>query len=288
MLKSHQKMKTAALVTCRQFPRLTFDDRKLVKPLFTLGVKAIPVIWDVKNINWKDFDIVIIRSPWDYHLNAEAFRVWIKKLAKENINLWNRPDAVSWNINKKYLLDLKKRGIPVIETVLSSSTPLPRIMVRHGWDEVIIKPVIGASAYKIQKISRRKAENFQFPANEEFLIQPFIQEIQTAGEFSFVFIAGKYSHAVLKKVKRGDFKTNYSFREGLELINPNEKLLIQVESIIKAIPFNILYARIDCVVIKNKLHLMEAEIIEPELFLRFSTTGAQKLAETIRAKILAS
>lgn len=274
-------MKTAALVTCRQFPRLTFDDRKLVKPLFTLGVKAIPVIWDVKNINWKDFDIVIIRSPWDYHLNAEAFRVWIKKLAKENINLWNRPDAVSWNINKKYLLDLKKRGIPVIETVLSSSTPLPRIMVRHGWDEVIIKPVIGASAYKIQKISRRKAENFQFPANEEFLIQPFVKEIQTEGEISFVFIAGRFSHAVLKKPKNGEFLTWPEFGAILATIKPEGKIIRQAERIFKAIPFQTLYARIDSVNIKGKLHLMEIELNEPMLLFRFSANAAQRLAQAI-------
>ena len=276
---------SAALVTCRRYPRLTPDDRLLIAPLKKLGISARPVIWDAININWKQFDIVILRSAWDYHLRLEEFLVWLNLLIKQEVNLWNPPSVIKWNIDKKYLFELEKKGIPVIPVILYRSQQLIRVMEEHNWQEIVIKPAVGASSHLVFRINKKIAEKFQsrlsaLARTNQFLLTPFISEI-ARGEYSFVYINSLLSHCLLKKPALGEFISNFSFVPSRRLITPAPDLLNQAGQIYKKLNISPLYARLDLVNIKGKLKVMEIELIEPELFFKFNPESASLFAAAI-------
>src|SRR3989338_2501792 len=107
-----------AFVTYDKSPRFTPSDKLLVKPLESFGHKLFPAPWDNPEIDWQKFDVLILRSCWNYHLHIDGFLSWLKKIKKLGIRLWNPYQIVLWNIDKRYLFDLEKKGIGIIPTKL--------------------------------------------------------------------------------------------------------------------------------------------------------------------------
>ena len=254
------------LVTCRQFPRLTASDSLLIKPLTSLGfqIKAVP--WDDEKVRWEQFDTLILRSCWNYHLVPEKFLSWLDLIEKQGIKLWNPYKIVRWNINKKYLFDLKKKGIDIVPTKLINSGKtfdFKKNIHEFNTDDLIIKPVIGASAYGVKRIS--KNTKFTLPAGD-YLVQPFLKEIYD-GEYSLIFFNKKFSHAVIKIPNAKDFRTQPELGGTEKLIQPDKKIIKQAQIILEKIDSPLLYARVDGLLINGKFILMELELIEPHLFL---------------------
>ena len=254
------------LVTCRQFPRLTASDSLLIKPLTSLGFQVRIVPWDDERVKWKEFDTLILRSCWNYHLVPEKFLSWLDLIEKQGIKLWNPYPIVRWNINKKYLFDLQKRGIDIVPTKLiskNSEINLKKYFEEFNCSELIFKPVIGASAYGVKRIS--KNTKFTLPAGD-YLVQPFLKEIYD-GEYSLIFFNKKFSHAVIKIPNAKDFRTQPELGGTEKLIQPDKKIIKQAQNILKQVDSPLLYSRVDGLIINGKFTLMELELIEPHLFL---------------------
>jgi hypothetical protein len=113
------------------------------------------------------------------------------------------------------------------------------------------------------------------------LIQKFIPEIRTNGEWSFIFFAGRFSHAVLKQPKEGDFRVQQRFGGYLNRTSPSACLIRQSQRIVALVGQPILFARVDGIEIEGELHLMELELIEPSLFLGEEPSSAQRFADAI-------
>lgn len=158
-------MKHVALVTCSTFPELSESDKRLIEPLRKEGFIPYVVPWDRKNIDWNLFDGIVLRSCWNYTAKYSQFMDWLSDLKHINAKVWNPVSIIRWNSHKSYLLDLAKKGIPIIPTV--------------------IKPAIGNSGKGI-----------------DYLIQPFMTEVVNEGEYRFIFIGKKLSHTVIKKPKQ--------------------------------------------------------------------------------------
>lgn len=158
-------MKRVGLVTCRQLPRLSVSDQLLVEPLEREGFIAEGAAWDNPHIKWEQFDVLVLRSCWNYPGHYQKFLDWLKQIEILGVPMVNSSDIIRWNIHKSYLFDLAKRGIPIIPTV--------------------IKPAIG---------NREKGV--------EYLVQPFMPEVIKRGEYRFIFIGGKLTHTVLKTPKK--------------------------------------------------------------------------------------
>jgi hypothetical protein len=143
-------MVRVAFATYRHEPRITADDALAADALRRAGVGVTPAVWDDPGQDWFGFDAVVIRSVWDYFQRAEEFERWVRGFAAGGPRLWNPPEAVLWNINKRYLLDLAARGIRVVPTeyVAAGGRPdLRAILERRGWDQAVIKPAVAASAH---------------------------------------------------------------------------------------------------------------------------------------------
>jgi glutathione synthase/RimK-type ligase-like ATP-grasp enzyme len=275
-------MPTVAFVTCSRFPNLTDDDLLTAAILRARGITVEPVLWDSEDADWASFDLVVIRSPWDYYTRYEEFLAWLDRIEEAKAKLWNPLHIVRWNSDKEYLIDLEQHGIPIIQTILvpkGTQRSLEGVVKDRGWARAIVKPTVSAGAYETwvtdpQVASQDQSAFDKILKRSSVMIQPFMHEIVTAGEWSILFFDKQYSHSVLKVPKTGDFRVQPQYG-GTPTTPPlPPALLEQAQRIVDLVDSSLLYARVDGLDVGGKFQLMELELIEPALFLK-STPGAE-------------
>ena len=195
-------MTASAFATYEDSGGFTSDDHHLVRALRERGVEVEPVVWDDPHRDWRRFPLVVIRSVWDYHLKVNRFREWVSTFLDHPDQLWNPLAAVLGNLNKGYLLELAAAGHSVVPTtyvVAGSGLKLKDIMASHGWTQAVIKPAVSAGAMGTWKCAMAEADAEQGRFDQagracDLLVQEYLEEIRQ-GEWSFVFLAGEFSHA---------------------------------------------------------------------------------------------
>lgn len=280
-------MKKVALVTYNRLLQLNSSDQLLIEPFRKQGYQPIIVRWDDKNVCWEDFDLVILRSCWDYHYRISQFLEWLDKLESLKVNLWNPVRIIKWNIDKKYLFELEKKGVSIVPTFLINKKNVQNIkslLEIKGWEEIIIKPSVGASSYKIKRINTEKIypdspEITNILIHSDVIIQPFMEEIINKGEYSFIFIDKKFSHAIHKFPKKGEFRSQFEYGSKEVLYESKLQYIKETQKILEIIDSSLLYARIDGLIIDHQFYLMELELIEPYLYFKFEQMSAQKFVE---------
>jgi glutathione synthase/RimK-type ligase-like ATP-grasp enzyme len=289
LTRRHTARSEVAFVTYQLAPGINEDDRLVADELHQRGIKATPAIWDARDVDWSRFDGVIIRSAWDYHLKPSQYDKWLENLAAAGTRLWNPPNAVRWNMNKRYLTELADWDVPVVPTMYQPAGEgyrLQEILKRCAWEEVVIKPAISASAHGTWRTSLATAEVDQAKfveqvRGQDILIQPYVHEVADQGEWSFVFFDKHFSHAVLKRPAKGDFRVQREFGGNAVAAAPAPALVEQAQAIVSAVDHELLYARVDAIERAGRLVLMELEINEPFLFVGFSAGASQRFAEAI-------
>lgn len=278
-----------AIVSYNKLLNLTESDKILKMELEKEGYDTSIVSWDA-DIDWSQFDSIIIRSCWDYHYRIGEFLTWIESLETKHIKVWNPVSVIKNNYKKTYLRQLEAKGISTIKTEFisrNSTIDVQKFCSDHGWQEIIIKPSIGASAFEIYKIDKddinaQKTINQQLEKSD-ILIQPFMREI-AKGEISMVFINKIFSHAVLKVPDKNEFRSNHEFNATEKLIHPDQSIVRQATAILNLISEELLYARVDGIIVDSNFLLMELELIEPDLFFNLYPKGATALARAFKEK----
>jgi glutathione synthase/RimK-type ligase-like ATP-grasp enzyme len=280
-----------AVATCAAYPDLPEGERDLLDELRALGVDAAPAVWDAPEADWESFDGVILRSVWDYHLKAGAFRAWLARLEAAGVPLENPAAAVRANMTKTYLRALESSGIPVVPTAWiarGDARPLDAVLAERGWERAVVKPAVSASAYLTRRVARGEASSRaaleEVLAHSDAMVQPYLPEIESEGEWSFVFLGGAFSHAVLKTPARGDFRVQAEHGGATERREPPPELRARAEAAAAAGAKGLLYARVDGVRRGRELLLVELELIEPCLYLDAAPGAAARLARAIAAK----
>ncbi|MCL4338728.1 hypothetical protein M1271_03500 [Patescibacteria group bacterium] len=281
-------MKSVALVTWKGYPKLFDGDKLLIEPFRKRGFVPIAIPWDKKDIDWTDFDIVILRSCWDYHTRLKEFYSWIDQCIEKKVNLWNPPEIIRWNTDKSYLFNLQKIGIPIMPTLLCTKDSIDETRnnaILAGWKNIIIKPIHGASSYKTFRINTAEFTTSNptlsnLFSNENILIQPFMEEIITEGEYSFIFINKEYSHAILKVPQKNEFRSQREFGGKEIAVNPSQSLISQSQKVLENIYSPLLYARVDGLNIRGQFQLMELELTEPYLFFEKKGNSEEKFVNS--------
>jgi glutathione synthase/RimK-type ligase-like ATP-grasp enzyme len=282
-------MPAVAFATYRDQPGITQDDTPIAEALRRAGVTVTPVVWDSPTADWNLFDAVVIRSVWDYFHKPIRFENWVRGFLAGQPRLWNSPEAVLWNFNKRYLLDLAARGLSVVPTeyLTAGGTPnLRSLLERCGWGEAVVKPAIAADSYGAWRTSLSSADMDQARLREQLrggdiLVQSYMPEVASGGEWSLVFFGLVYSHAALKRPQSGDFRVQERLGGRTLAAEPDPDLVNQARSIVAAVSQPLLYARVDGVERDGRFILMELEIIEPSLFLTFGKRAAERFAAAI-------
>jgi glutathione synthase/RimK-type ligase-like ATP-grasp enzyme len=281
--------KRVALVTWRGLPEGAESERLLLPHLVAAGAEPYIVDWRAANVNFSEFDLVVLRSCWDYHLRGAEFTEWLRRTAS-SVPVLNDVKTVLWNRNKFYLDELAAMEIGIVPTLfVNGSDPIASSEWQEirSWKKSVVKPAVSASAHKTWLFDREavpgEAELKSKMEAQPFLIQQFIPEIETQGEISFIYIDGVYSHAVLKRPAPGDFRVQQEHGGSAELFIPPRGLLKQADEIAASVSqvHKSLYCRLDAVAKDNRLLLMELELIEPELFLGLAESAAERFARAI-------
>lgn len=278
--------------TAADYATLTDDDRAAIAPLEERGARIIPLIW-TEPLPDLPLDAVVIRSCWDYHLRAAEFEAWMDELAGRGVAVINPPALVRWNLHKQYLLDLAGRGVPIVPTVRltqGDTRTLEDVLRAEGWDEAVVKPAVSLNAWETWRCSPDTARDDEarlaaLLARGDVLVQPFIRAVSTDGEWSLVFFADRFSHAVRKRPKAGDFRVQVEHGGSVEAVEPAADLIEAASRVVAALPLRPVYSRIDGVVVDGELLLMEAECIDPVLFLTQCPTAPVAFADALLAAL---
>ena len=277
-----------ALLTCQRLPNLTPADQLLIPELAKHKIRAKAVIWDDPKVIWTDFDYLIFRNTWDYYEKESQFNLWLDTIKKLKVKTLNSIEVIEQNKHKFYLRELQNQNIAMIPTVFIEKTKrlnLAEIMPSH-WKKAVIKPAFSAGSYltevfEVANIKEINQKYQTFASEKDLLLQEFKPEIETDGETSLIFFNKKFSHAVNKKPAPGDFRIQVQFGGVYNSISPSADLIQQAQKIVDTFPNNLLYARVDGIIINNQIQLMEVECIEPDLYFNYSEGSHQRFINAI-------
>ncbi|MEX1182241.1 MAG: hypothetical protein WEF86_03330 [Gemmatimonadota bacterium] len=266
-------------------------------PLAELGWTLDEVSWRAPDVVWHEYDLVVIRTPWDYQTAPAAFLCVIDSIAAVT-RLENDAPTVRWNLRKSYLQQLEERAVRIVPTLWQEDGDEHAVRAAFdtfATDEIVIKPQVGANADDAIWLRRAEPEfdaNLRYTANlyreRAHLLQPFVHSIVEEGEFSLIFFRGEYSHGILKTPRRHDFRVQEEHGGTITAVCPEPALLRAAERAVRAAAAvgpsarAPLYARADLVRMPDGgFALMELELIEPSLYLSYDAGAPARFAAAI-------
>ena len=275
-----------AIATSVADPEIHTDDQHLVTSLRGFGVETIACIWNDPAVDWATFDAVLIRSIWDYFKHYASFKQWLTHLPVPTIN---NKELLLWNSDKRYLIELAKCGVSIIPTQVVSARQLQGTLAAMPAREVVIKPTVSGTAWHTVRgvAGDREFDQLvtQLPQEFDYLVQPYLPEVASDGEWSLLFFDGQYSHAVIKRPKAGDYRVQSDYGGVSLAAEPGEDLVAAAGLVLKAAAAighaDVAYARIDGVISQGRFLLMELEMIEPFLHLGNRTDASERFAANL-------
>jgi glutathione synthase/RimK-type ligase-like ATP-grasp enzyme len=253
----------------------------LLAALGALGVDACAVPWDDADFAWGEVNLAVIRSTWDYATRVDEFLAWVRSVP----HLCNPADVVAWNIDKRYLDELAGAGVAVVPTSYASSGAA----VEFPDGPFVVKPTVGAGSRGTARFD--DGDHDAGRAHVELLagrglvamVQPYLEGIE-AGETAVVLIDGAVSHALTKRAPMGlDPGALPAGPTSVTVTTPTADELEVVDAVLAALPFHepLCYARVDLVGTERGPVVLEAELIEPFLFLEDDDAAPARLARAI-------
>lgn len=278
-----------AIASSREFSSIHMDDVYLLAVLELLGVEPIVCVWNDPEVDWTAFDAVLIRTIWDYFEHYAAFLAWTHRLDQLGVTAINDTKLLRWNSDKRYLLDLERQGVPIIPTRVTHGDALDEALTAMAGHDVVIKPTVSGGAWHTVRGKVGTAELEQalarVPKQLDYLVQPFVPEIASNGEWSLLYFDGAHSHAVLKRPTAGDYRVQEQHGGSITPATPDDSLINAGRTILAAVATlghqAPIYARVDGVVVEGRFLLMELEVIEPSLFLAERPDAAERFARLL-------
>ncbi|GAA4003422.1 hypothetical protein GCM10022408_13730 [Hymenobacter fastidiosus] len=284
-----------ALVTCQSLaqyaaPTVDDEDALLLRYLRDKGHVVTAEIWSDPAVDWLAYDRVVLKSPWDYFDRVQEFYTWLDQLETSGVPLLNPVARVRWNSDKKYLAEIEQAGARIVPThwlTRGARVEPDELFAALGTDHLIVKPAISGGAKNTFALTRAEAQSAierlqPLLYEEDFLAQPFLSQIQTAGEWSFIYLGGQFSHCVLKTPKSGDFRVQHYLGGNIEPRTAPAHLLITADQLVAKFAPDCLYARVDGVEVQGELLLMELELIEPFLYLASAEGALARYEEALQ------
>lgn len=273
---------SVGVATCAAAPDLDEDGPLLMAALRAGGVDPHPAVWDDPMVNWGGFDVVLVRSTWDYPLRREAFLAWSRRCRRTA----NSREVLAWNTDKRYLRDPSRAAVPVVPTVFLP----PGAHLEAPAYAFVVKPAVSGSA----------ADTGRFPGGDPSaavilvdrlhaqqrtaMVQPYLSGIDVEGETSMVFLGGVYSHAVRRQplLAAPGIRQPVVVADVLDTIRPAEVTAAQravAEAAVEAVPGGrraLAYARVDIIPGQAGPVVLELEATDCFLFLASAADDARR------------
>jgi len=277
-----------ALVTCADERYQEPEVHVAADALRAAGVSTDVVSWD-EDRDWGAYELVVVRTPWDYFDRVTQFLDWAARVERET-SLVNPADVLRWNSHKGYLAEFTAKSVPTVPTRLvpGPSTDVADQIREVPWEEIVVKPAVDGGARhawrglrddpSLSRVAERLTEH------GDVVVQPFVPAI-VDGERSLVFLGGRFSHAVRKVPKTGDYRSQRHLG-GREVDHEPDSAELQVAlAAMAAAPGRLTYARVDLVDWEGAPVLIELEVIEPDLFLRDVPERVDRFVEVVRDEL---
>lgn len=289
-----------AAASCARFPDLHDDWPLLRAALADAGVDAETAVWNDPAVEWSAFDLVLVSGAWDNIHHVDEFLAWADSVAAAGVRVLNPPATLRWNIDKHYLRDLERAGVPTVPTLwvepAGEPPDLSLVGLREG--EVVVKPSVSGGGYRTARYEAHEHDAARAHVRElvssgrPVMVQPYEPRVDDEGETDLVYVGGTFSHAVHKDpmIRRG--------------VGPSDSLIAnQVVTAAKATPAQlavagqallaaegllgpVAYARVDMV---ETLHagpaLLELELLDPVLFLTHHPQSAPAFARVLAGSL---
>ena len=281
-----------ALITGSRMPKPDPETHLLVAALAAHGIDTLVTTWDA-DLDWAQFPLIVLRSPWDYFERLNEFLPWAARVAAQT-RLLNPFPVIDWNCHKRYLRELGENGLPVVPTLwLEQGCPDSAArLATLPWPEVVIKPAVSIGAINTRRGQRDDPASRNHVANllasGDVMVQPFLPGIASEGEISLIFFGGEFSHAIRKVPQAGDYRVQDMYGGSVHAHAPAPEEIELATSALSLTPLPTTYARVDLVHHEGRLLIMELELIEPELFLPAAPGAAARYAAALQAQLAAS
>lgn len=292
-MSMHAVTRRLAVATSADYPAIQPDDAHLAASLAQLGVQPVACVWNDPAVDWSAFDAVLIRTIWDYFKHHAAFLAWLDRLDALGMPTINPSALLRWNSDKRYLLELARLGVAIIPTQLAPACALAEAVAAMDGQQVVIKPSVSGSAWHTLRgtagDAALAAAIAQLPRGRDYLVQPFVPEVVGDGEWSLLYFAGEFSHAVIKRPAAGDYRVQGEYGGRTEAAQPAAAILAAAAHALAALVTlghgDHAYLRVDGVVGGGRFLVMELELIEPFLHLAAHPDAAERLAREVAARL---
>ena len=279
-------IRAAVLVPAPDYPEdwaWAFDVQAAALERGSIAVEARP--WNDPG-DLTEFDLLLPLVAWGYQTDPERWLQVLDQLEQADVVTVNPVPLLRWNSNKRYLEVLGAKGIPTVPTMLIErldETSLAAARADFG-AELVIKPLISASAYG----THRLGPGDPIPsdaAGRTMMVQPFLRSVIDEGEYSLMLFDGVFSHSIIKRPTRGDYRTQPHLG-GTEVACAVPGGALEVaRAALAAAPAAAAYARVDLIrLADDTLGVIELELIEPSLWLQHAPDQGASFAAAIAAR----
>jgi glutathione synthase/RimK-type ligase-like ATP-grasp enzyme len=275
-----------ALATCAEVADGDEDGPGLVEALAARGIEAVPAVWDDATVDWSLFELVVVRSTWDYAERRDDFLDWAAGLPR----VLNELDVLRWNTDKRYLRELGDAGVPVVPTQFLA----PGESFDPPEARFVVKPAVSAGArYSASYEPDQAGEAGEHVARlhgmgRTVMVQPYLDGIDSGGEKALICLGGTYSHAVRKAplLQPGQRPGDALYlEEQVEPARPSDAERAITTAALRVAPDGLLYARVDLVPSPEGPVVLEVELTEPSLWLGYAPGATERFADAIAAAI---
>ncbi len=301
-------MPRIALVTAIAAHALDDDMPPLLAALRAAGIRADVRAWDDPTVAWSRYDVVLLRSAWDYSTRLKEFLNWCEATSRKTL-LLNPLPVVRWNTDKHYLAKLEAAGISIVPSAFiepgdEAPVVIADFIIAHAdATEIVIKPAVGAGSRDARRHSRDALEamcahaQHLLDAKRSVLLQPYLPSVDSAGETALLYLDGAYSHAIRKGalLRLDEDATRALFAaEHIQPRTPDADERALADRVIEAMPqlvdaeFPLAYARVDLIRAADGTPcVLELELAEPSLFLATDTDAGARFAAVLQARLAA-
>ena len=279
------RVSSIAIVTCRNIPEPDPDEQLFLHKLQEAELEVQLIPWEDEDVDWSQFDLIVLRSTWNYYEYASAFREFILRIQPLG-KLWNRPEVVLRNLDKRYLLDIEMQGIPIVPTrFLDDVGDLSEVLGETGWQRFVLKPTVSAGSYKTKAFDCTQLEEAELFLSDilttsDAMVQVFMPRVEAGGEIALVHIDSKLTHGIIKQPRYQGQEESVS-----EAVQPNVKQAELAARVLALVSEPLLYARVDLMETEEcDWVLSEMELVEPSLFLKQNPDALDRLVAAIQSR----
>jgi glutathione synthase/RimK-type ligase-like ATP-grasp enzyme len=254
------------------------DAQPLIDALRVHGVRAENAVWDDAAVDWSRFDLVVVRSAWDYAERRDSFLSWARSVPR----VLNAVEVLEWNTDKqRYLTDLAQAGVSVVPTMFVA----PGELFEAPGEPFVVKPAISAGGrssarFEDGEVDAARALIARIHGDGRVaMVQPFLGDIE---ETAVVYLDGAYSHALRRRVPLPSAAADVLYlEEELAAAQPGRRERAVADAALAAAPSDLLYARVDVA----EGMVIELELAEPSLYLAFGEGAAERFAAAINQRL---